>query len=150
MEHLSENSKIKTDPKKFETKKIKLNGNDPDQETGEIFFTSWTEQEAKKRALKKTIRIIGSIYGVSLIGLFVHILLPILIPTNIIATLVAIPLYLKWSNERATFSHATGYCPQCKKETQFRPYVSAQLLDSVTLQCPDCGQTIKADVHSLT
>lgn len=122
--------------------------NEPSLQKGEVTYQAWTIQEAKKRALKKTLKIVGSIFAVSLIGLFVHILLLVIVPALIITLLAAVPLYLKWSNENATFSSAQGYCPQCKAEKKFRPYVGAQLSQSITLQCPECGQTLKAEIPS--
>lgn len=101
----------------------------------------WTPLERKKRARKKTFRIVGTVLGVSLIGLFVHILLPFLLLADLIALILAVPLYMKLSEEGATFYRVEAACPHCQAEGGLRSYLSTRVAPQMTVQCPACGQT---------
>lgn len=116
--------------------------------TGKITIKKWSDSERKSRAFKKTFKIVGTIFACSLIGLFVHILLVIIIPTLIITLLATVPLYLKNIRESVSFFYVDGECPSCGKFGQLKPYVSTQLTELVTVQCSDCGETSKVRLSS--
>ncbi len=124
---------------------VTILANTGERHQGSLSLREWTDHERKSRALKKTFKILGSIFGVSLIGLFVHILLIIILPALLVTLLASYPMYLKFSSEKNTIQEINGYCPTCKKNSKLRPYISTQFEEKTTVQCPDCGQTVQIE-----
>jgi len=116
------------------------------QVSRKLYYKSWDPAQRKKRALKKTGKIVGTIMAVSSIGLFVHILLIVILPLLLATLLISIPLYFKFANEKANFYAVDGPCPKCKSNEKFRPYLDSQLNDEITIQCGACGDTLKASI----
>lgn len=137
-------SKSLTLPEGVEFTPVKILSNSGESLSGSLAFKKWTDHERRSRAARRTAKIIGTIFACSLIGLFVHILLLIIIPGLFVTILAAFPLFIKLSNEDATFFYVEGSCPYCKKKQTLRPYLDTQFKEQVTVQCPECGQTVQA------
>lgn len=123
---------------------VKLTSSTGEEQTGTIHFTLWPDGERRVRARRSTLKIVGSILAVCSLGLFVHILLIIFVPTAILTLLAAFPIYLKFLGDKTTFLHVDGKCPHCSFQGQLRPFLEKRLAQEVTLQCPECGQTTQA------
>lgn len=113
---------------------------------GTMSLKRWTPKERQSRALRRTGKILGTIFLISLIGLFVHILLLVIVPALIIALLAAAPLYARFSKEDITFFKVVGKCPYCGSADPLRPYLDTQVREKVTAQCSSCGQTSQVAV----
>ena len=109
---------------------------------GDLNLYLFSDQERKTLAFKKTGKIVGSIFLFSLIGLFIHILLVVIIPILILTLILSYPLYLKFSSEKNKIQSIQGFCPYCQQPKQLRPYISSQFISESAVQCPDCGQTV--------
>ncbi|MBN21189.1 MAG: hypothetical protein CL678_07865 [Bdellovibrionaceae bacterium] len=105
----------------------------------------WDDSERKSRAIKRTFKIVGGILGVSLIGLFVHILLIVIIPTVILTLMGSVFLYLRFLDETATVYYFRSENP--KINTDLRPYLNTQLQEEMTAQFTDSGETIKVKIE---
>ena len=108
----------------------------------DVYYRNWNNEERRKRAFKKTSKIIGMIFVGCIPALFVHILLLIAIPTLFVASLASIPLFMKFLNEKSNFFYAKGSCPKCRHDV-FRHYLDSQMKDVITAQCPNCGETFR-------
>lgn len=111
---------------------------------GSVAFKKWQDQERRSRALKRTLKLVGTIFACSLIGLFVHILLIVIIPGLFLTLVAAAPIFMKLSGEDATFFYVEGDCPYCKQKRTLRPYLDTKFKAPMTVQCPECGQTAHA------
>jgi hypothetical protein len=124
---------------------VNIFGNQPDPTTGQMTIQVWSEAEAKKRARQKIFKILKILFGCSLIGLFLHLLLLLIIPTLILALIASIPLYGRLSSETQSCLEVHGICPGCKSEQKLRPYLSSRFKIPMSIQCPSCGQTFKTE-----
>ena len=114
---------------------------------GTLAYRSWSPAERRQRAFKRTGKIIGMVFGCSLIGLFVHILLLIIIPGLFITLILTAPTFLKFLGEEESFFYVEAKCPHCQAEGKLRPYLATEFKAEVTAQCALCGQTTR--VHTL-
>ena len=135
-------------PEGLEFQTIEIQSNSGEVKEAEVAFKKWSEKECNKRAFKKTTKIVGTILACSLIGLFVHILLVVIIQAVFITVIGSFPLYLKFKNENSTIYYAKGQCPGCQFHGNLKPYLDSKLNEEMTLQCPKCGQTMKATLKS--
>lgn len=108
---------------------------------GFAWIKDWSPQERRSRARKKTFKIVGTILAGSLIGLFVHILLIIIVPAVFITLVGAAPLYSRFLKEESTFFQVEAPCPSCQAEGPLRPYLNSRVSEKMTAQCPSCGAT---------
>ena len=131
-------------PEGLENLPVRVQGNSAESFEGTVFVKKWSHTERRARAMKRTLKIVGSIFACSLIGLFVHILLLVIIPTLCLTMLAVYPLLAKFMGEDATFFKVESQCPYCKSFKTLRPYLDTQFKPQVTVQCPDCGQTAQA------
>ena len=131
-------------PEGLETLPVRVQGNSGESFDGVMAIKKWSALERRSRAVRRTGRIVGTIFACSLIGLFVHILLLVIIPTLCLTVLAAYPLFAKFLGEDATFFKVDAECPYCKTTKTLRPYLDTQFKPQVTVQCPDCGQTAQA------
>ena len=122
---------------------IRISSNSGETFDGTLVIKRWTDQETRKRALKRTLKIVGTVFACSLIGLFVHILLLLIIPTLLLTVILSFSIYLRLARENATFFFANGTCPYCRQPQRLRPYLNTQFDEKMTLQCPQCGQTVQ-------
>jgi len=135
-------------PEGLEFQTIEIQSNSGEAQIAKVAFKKWSEKECNTRALKKTSKIVGTILACSLIGLFVHILLVVIIPAVFITIVGSFPLYLKFKNESSTVYYAQGSCPSCHFNGKLKPYLDSKLNEEMTLQCSSCGQTMKAILKS--
>ncbi|MGZ3709261.1 MAG: hypothetical protein ACXWPM_11025 [Bdellovibrionota bacterium] len=131
-------------PNGTETLSAKILGGSGENFDATMIIKRWSDQERKSRARKRTFRILGTIFACSLIGLFVHILLLVIIPGLFITMIAAFPLFLRLRGEEITFFRVDGPCPYCHEPRALRPYLDTQYREEVTVQCPECGQTARA------
>jgi hypothetical protein len=133
-------------PDHLEFVKVKILGNSSEEYEGSMAMKRWDQKERRSRALRRTGRIVGTVFACSLIGLFVHILLLVIIPTLLLTTVIALPLFFRFMGEESSFFYVEGHCPYCGTQRTLRPYLDTQLRPQVTVQCPECGQTAQAFV----
>ena len=135
-------------PVGLETLSVRVQGNSGESYDGTMTVKKWSDLERRSRAIRRTAKIVGTIFACSMIGLFVHILLLVIIPTLCLTALATYPMLAKFMGEEATFFKVESLCPYCKTSKTLRPYLDTQFKPQVTVQCPDCGQTAQAFLQS--
>jgi len=123
---------------------VQISQNSGNMTSGLMTIRKWPLAERRSRAFKRTFKIVGTVYACSLVGLFVHILLLVILPTLFLTTIAAVPMFMKFLGEEVTFSEVKGPCSYCHKGVKFRPYLDTKFGTEMTIQCPECGQTTKA------
>ena len=98
-------------PVGVESVEVKVFGNTDLPFDGKMWIKKWTQQERTSRAVKRTLKLLGTIFACSLIGLFVHILLLVILPGLFLTVVGAFPLFLYFKGEEVTFFHVEGTCP---------------------------------------
>jgi hypothetical protein len=131
-------------PKGTEEIRVRVSGSSIEAYEGTLVIKRWTPQEARARALKRTLRIVAMVSGFSLIGLIVHILLLVIIPTLTVTILGSVVYFFKLTGETTTFFFANSVCPGCRQAQRLKPFLDTGLQNQMTLICPECGQTAKA------
>lgn len=139
-------SREKSLPEGIALRTARIIGPSGDETEGRIAIKEWSEKERRSRAAKKTAKIVAAVFAFSLIGLFVHILLIVIVPTLFLTMIGSFPLYLKFKGEESTFYYVEGQCPHCRFEGRLRPYLDSRAAETVTAQCPECGQTSRVRV----
>lgn len=124
---------------------VQLWGGSSEGFQGRMLLQSWTPSEARKRARKKVLGILWKVALVPLVCVVHPILLLMITPVLVLVLIASIPVYMKWSEVTLTCVEVDGTCPACKKEGKLRPYLKAQYLNPMTVQCPACGQTVRAE-----
>lgn len=127
---------------KLETLPATLLSNSNETYAATLAIRRWSDSERRSRAFRRTFKIVGTICACSLIGLFVHILLLVILPALVLTFIFAFPLFQKFLGEDATLVWVEGQCPYCKGDKQLKPYLDTQFKNENTVQCPDCGQTL--------
>ena len=128
------------------TLSVTLRGPGDQQTQAQLHYQQWTPQEVQKRAIKRTAKLLSYGLGACLVILFipgVHWSLLVLLPGVLFSS---IPLYLKFSREKANFDSAQGLCPHCQKESRLEPYFDSRLQSKIKLLCPPCGQNSSANI----
>lgn len=123
---------------------VRITGGSIEVYDGTLVIKRWTLQEARSRALKRTLRIVGIVCAFSLIGLVVHILLLLIIPVLAITILGSVIMFSQLCGETTSFFFANSICPGCRKTQRLKPYMGTGLQEKVSLICPGCGQTARA------
>ena len=127
-----------------ETLPITIPDDSANHQQGSVITQRWTDQERTSRAFRKTGKIGGIALAISSLGLVIHILLLVIIPSLLITMIALIPIFLKIQAEKASFVSAEGVCPYCKLNASFIPFLRSELKDKITIQCSNCGQTSTA------
>lgn len=125
---------------------VQLYGNSPEPFFGTMHLQYWEPREAQARARKRIFKILRTLFVCSLIGLVLHLLLLIIVPTLLIVSILSIPVYFKWSSELLSCLSIQGVCPSCKTDQILKPFLFSRYQNPLTVQCGDCGQTCKAVV----
>jgi hypothetical protein len=112
---------------------------------GKMWVKNWSPHERSSRALRQTGRIVGTVFACSLIGLVVHLLLLFIVPTLLLTVAGSLPYFLKIRSQKSTFFGVDARCPYCKADGRLKPYLNAEAMERVTVQCPLCGQTSHAE-----
>ena len=126
------------------TRSVQVRSNSGNSFSGTLHYQEWPEDLRGPRARGKTLKIVGTLLGISCIGLFVHILLIVMIPLAILTLFASYPMYLFFKGDAVTFTHISGQCPYCDHKGDLKPYVKARVDEIIVVQCPSCGETSKA------
>jgi hypothetical protein len=111
---------------------------------GKIKVITRTFKQRFVRSFKRTGKIIGVIFLILPIALFVHILLAL----SVLSLLASFGLFFWGLGDKVTYEFAEAVCPECKSTKKFMPFGSSRLKWPVTLHCADCGQTFTGKSNS--
>ncbi len=109
-----------------------------------MMIKRWTDRERRRRAWNRSFKIIGTLFACSLLGLFIHPILFIIVPAWLALLFSFAPLFTKFLGETVTFYTVDGYCTFCKKKSQFGPYLDSSLQSEMSILCSGCGQNMRA------
>lgn len=123
---------------------VRITGGAIEAYDGTLVIKRWTPQETRKRAFKRTFRIVGTVCAFSLVGLIIHILLLLIIPLLAFTIFGSVILFSQMCGETTSFFCANSICPGCRLPQRLEPYLGTGLQEKVSLICPGCGQTAQA------
>jgi len=123
---------------------VRITGGSIEAYDGALVIKRWSLQETRRRAFKRTFRIVGIVCAFSLVGLIVHILLLLIIPLLALTFFGSVIFFFQLCGETTSFFCANSTCPGCRLPQRLEPYMGTGLQEKVSLICPGCGQTAQA------
>lgn len=129
--------------------RVKVYGPAGEDYPGVAIVERRSEMEAFRRGGRKSLKIIGIIFGASLPFAFLDPFFFLLwgsILASVLLVIVGPYLHYRFADEVESFREVKAECPSCHATKKLEPYVSSKFEREFTVICATCGQT--ARVHA--